>query len=485
MPVTISATITKQTARRALAEITVHQDPDGNWVTGYKTYATTSAGVAGGTTSVVAALDGIGADYVLALPWLLANDLTNAGEFRRATSFSGTTITHVAFGAQVATATSLDAYPYRPNFYTLAFNRAIPKVYPGIYRYLTSHVIANAERKDGQAGRSYGVPRNMRRVHSVTRQGHLVLRDLFDRAASTTDLGNGWTAASGDTWGVNAENAYSVTDADGDYATQPTKIRDGVWEFTVRGTLAHNTTYRTIGLIFRHAEDRNGALDHDNYMVVRLLSSTTAASGGRVDLRKVERGIEASLATGSLTTTNDVDYRVRVEAIGTRIAVWVDDIQYINYELLGTELRFVDFTRWGLRIDVGGSPGTAARVAEIYAFETTNPIVYTDLQTNRGGRTFELGRFGASPSGILLVEGSEQLSLFGADSTTGALTNDSTAILELANTNEAWQTLVQAAAVELYIMLGLRELRLEAEAVLAGMTRMERVAATRRGPQLW
>ena len=484
MPITIAATITKQQARRALADITVHQDLNGNWITGYRNYDTTALGTS--TTAIIAGLSGIGADYILDLPWWLANDGNNAGEFRRATSFSGTTVTVAnAYTNAMASAVDMDCYPYRPPIYSIAFNRAIPKVYPGIHRYLTSHIITNAERKDGQYGGVYSVPRNMRRVHKVSRWAKLRLRDLFDRADSTTSAGPGWTNASGDTFGVSSEELYSVGAADGDYVTRPEKMRDGVIEFTTRGTLASSTVYRTIGLRFRHAEDRTGALDHNNYLELRLLSSTGAASGGRVDLRKVDGGTESSLATGNLTTSNGVDYRVRVECFGARIGVWVDDVQYIDFELTGLNLKYLDYTRWGFREDVAGAPGTAARVAEVYAFETTQPVEWNDIRVDRGGQSFTLGELGGThPTGQLLVEGSEQLTLFATDNTE-SLVNDGTALLELATTNEAWQTLVQAAAEELYAMLGYRELRLEAEAVLATMVRMPRPKTTGRHAQLW
>ena len=469
----VAATVSKLTARRALAEIVVGPDMR---TSGYRTYTAASGTT---TTAVISALSGIGADYVLALPWCVNNtDLTVPFEFRRATDLSGTTVTFAnAFGAAVATDDELDFFSYRPSIYTTALNRAIPAVWPGIYRYLNSHLIANGSRKEG-GGSLYSLPRSMRRVSRVVQSGSLSLRDLFDRVASTTTLGDGWAAASGDTYGVIGEELYCVSDVDGDYVTRSEKIKNGVIEFQVRGVLAHNVNYRTFALMFRHAEDYAGALDHNNYLVVRLLSATAAASGGVVDLRKVDGGTESSLTTAAVTTTNAVNYTVRVEWIGARIRVWIDDIQLIDFALTGANAKFIDNAgRWGFRNDLGGSPGantttTAGRIANLYAFASNAAIPWHDWRANADEETIQIPAISTlSPSGLLSIEGSAPLTLFSADAAQ-TLVLDTTAVLEIATTDPAWQTLIQAAAVELYKILGYTDLVRAMSGDLATMRRM-------------
>src|SRR3990167_6628869 len=116
----ISAQTSKQTARRALAEITVGPDKR---TTGYRNYTAAAGGDT--DTAVISALSGIGADYVLALPWCVNNtDTTVPFEFRRAIELSGTSVNFAnAFGATIAAADDLDFYPYRPSIYTQALDR--------------------------------------------------------------------------------------------------------------------------------------------------------------------------------------------------------------------------------------------------------------------------------------------------------------------------------------------------------------------------
>src|SRR3990167_1253878 len=158
----LTAQTAGNTLRRALAEI----------AGGYRSYTTTSAGNAGGTTFLVSGLDGIGSDYVLDMPWALQVDGANIREFRRATGLSGSTVTvATAYTAQVASAVTMDMYPFRPPLYKQALNRAFQKLYPSVYRLVMDCIVADLTRKghDGAAMDDfYSMPPNMDSVEAVT-----------------------------------------------------------------------------------------------------------------------------------------------------------------------------------------------------------------------------------------------------------------------------------------------------------------------------
>lgn len=446
----------------------MHLGADGARETGYLSLLTSSAGNAGGTTAVIAALSGYGADYLLATPWADAVDLANAGEFRRVISLVGTTVTVAnAYTAQVATSTTIDFYPYRPSLYTQALNRASAWVFGNkhIYRYLSSHIISQSDRQ--LSGNLYSMPRNMREVEKITYWGRLILRATF-AAADTASGVSGWTAGAGSI-GIRSEQFYFPGDTNADYATRSEKIKNGVWEFSTSGTMESSTVYRTIGLMFHHAVDYAGALDHNNYLVARLLNDAIA---DRLEIRKIDGGTESQLAVATVALTDGTRAVMRIETVGARIRGFVDDVQLIDYELIGPNLKYADYDRWGLRLDKAGAPGTAANVQELYAHEMVTPIDWTDWQQSRESQTLLIPSIGRrNPTGVLLVEGGEVLTALAADNTQ-SLVDDGTALLEIATTDPAWQSYIAAAAVELYRMLGYTELRQEAEAALRGMRGM-------------
>ena len=435
MPVA-TAQVSKQTLRRAVA------GPGG-----YRTRTTTSGGST--TTAIIAGLSGIGADYVLDFPWTLANDLANAGEFHRASSFSGTTVTFAdAFTATVANATSLDFYPYLPPLYTEAVNRAIRKLYQQgkAYRLINSHIIPHSQRKLNDGSGYYSMPRNMDRVFQVSMLGSLALRDLFDRADSTTEPGNSWVETTGN-WGVISERLYAQSDANGDHMTRDFDLKDGVIQAIVRGTLASGTNYRTPALTFRIAEDRNGAIDTANYLLVRLLN-------GVVDLRKVDASTESSLTTSTVPTSDGTDYLLRVQFRGTHTMVWVDDVLLIDYNLTGLNEKFTENPRAGVRWDTGGTPATAARVDDYYAFHAEALTVWPDWSQAGDNNVLEIPAFGSrGPTGILYIEGGTILTTLTADGV-ASLDSDGTARVEIETTDRGYETLIEQARAELYQMLG-------------------------------
>ena len=435
---TISATLTKAQGRQDIA-----------WVTGgYNAYTTSGAGNAGGTTATIAALAGIGPDYVVG-KWLLLTSGTYTGQYRRITEFSGSTVTVAdAFGGQVATSVTCEIYPYRPALYTQALNRASQALWRtrAIYRVVTSHLITQSAWPSLVKSGVYPMPQNMRDVMRITRLGHLSVRDLFDRADSATSTGDNWTATAG-VWGVISERLYSVTDTDGRMLTRDPNVSDGVIQVVLRGTLNSATVYRSPAIMFRIAEDRIGAIDTNNYLLVRLLNGT-------VQLRKVDGGTESSLTTATQTTTDDTDYQVRVQFIGPRIRVWVDDIELISYALTGLNLKYLTYPRVGIRWDIGGSPATAARVDDYFLFGVKEPYDWTDWMVDPDGQLIRLGTLGIyNPTGILLVEGYDVLSPLAADTTNGTLATDTATTMEIATTDPAYQTFIEQARAELYRLL--------------------------------
>lgn len=406
-------------------------------------------------------LAGAGTDHYVDM-WLLCTDGANAGEFRRITGYtsaSGTFTVGRAFTAQVASGVNIQVHAFQPDLYTWAFNRAIQKAYPQVSRIYEGYTLVDADRMQ------WGVPRDIRHVYQVLYESRDSedFSDMFARANSATDPGTGWTATAG-TWGVTSERLYSVTDANADHLThnpdQP-ELWDGLIEAIVRGTLNSGTTYRSPALTFRIFEDRSEAIDTNNYLLVRLLN-------GAVDLRKVDGGTESSLDTESITTSDGVDYLVRVLFVGNRIRVWVDDVERITYELLGLNLKYAhEGRRVGIRWDVGGSPATAARVDNYRCHRLVPFRQIPDWSQEGDGRTLRipaLGRFSGMVSGPqmalprdnnvkqrwLKIVGTSPLTLMASDTTNGTLASYSTAVLELETTDPAWQVLLNYAVIELY-----------------------------------
>lgn len=426
------ATLTKANVRRLIA------DRNG----GANTFTTTGAGST--TTLVISALAGYGADQIVGR-WCL---LTAVGLFRRAVAFdtsTGTITVPNAYGSGTGSGVTVEIHQIRPNLVTRAFNDAAPAMYDAnIFRLVNSHVIPNTSRQRGGGNTWYAMPRNMRNITRITVIGDLAFSDTFDRADSTSEPGNGWVETTGTT-GISSERFYFISDTDADKAHRPEKLKDGVIQTIVRGTLNSGSTYRSPAIIFRQGEDYANALDASNYLVLRLLN-------GVVDLRKVDAGSESSLTTATQTTADGTDYQLRVDFRGPNIQVWVDDVQLINYNLTGLNLKYAQNERYGLRLDKAGSPATDARVDDFFAFAITSSYEWRDWAQTRDSTTFELPAFGSMvPDGLLWVEGTGQLSLLDEDDTTAqALDTDSTATIEIALTDPALGKFLTMIEAELY-----------------------------------
>lgn len=409
----------------------------------------TGNGASGGTTVVDSGYASLQPDFFRG-KYLLITSGTCSGQWRLITDFtssSGTYTVAPAFSAQIASAVTYEVYSLRPDLFTLAVNRAIQRLYPKVYRPELDYLVV--ELGGNGVSRSYGLPHGMRDAKRITQSpgGALALIDRFDRADSSTSIGGSWTADAS-TWGVSSERGYSVSDADGDRVSFDAGMPDGVVQATVRGTLNSGSTYRSPALIFRALETYADAFDASNYLVVRLLNAT-------VDLRRVLGGSEASITTGALTTSDGVDYLLRVVFEGVRVRVYVDGTCYIDHELLGPNLRYLEGQRAGVRWDKGGSPSTAARFDDYRAYRIAGTwMAHHDWRQSADGRVLEFGRLGQRAGlgvdRLLRVEGTEALTALASDTTYGTLATDSTATLEIATTDPAYLLLVEGARAELY-----------------------------------
>ena len=405
----------------------------------------TSSGNAGGTTAVCADVSGRQVDFYRD-KFLLLTSGSASGQYRRITNFtasSGTFTVVPQFGTaaapvQVASGVTAEVYTLDPAMYTIAINDGVQAVAATVRRLVEGHVLTT--------GRDWmSVPRNMKTVREVWKGAWRKEQDLFDRGNSTASAGGNWTATVG-TWGVSSEEGYSVSDADADHLTQDLDLKDGVIWAPVRGTLNHATVYRSPALTFRIREDYLGAIDATNMLLVRLLN-------GVVDLRKVDNGSESSLATYTTTTSDGVAYKLLVQFVGTSVRVWLDDVEVISYELTGANLKYLDYPRSGIRWDKGGSPATAARVSEYYAFRVDWQSKLNNWEQDSSEKTIRfVPRSSISPymSGeLLFMSGTAPLSMLDEDTTAGTLATDTTAKIEIATTDEEWPLLMAFCKAQL------------------------------------
>ncbi len=387
--------------------------------------------------------------------YLMVEEGEETGEYRVAISFlpsTGSVTVRRAYSGVIATAMTCHLHEYSPHIYTLAINEAIRDLYTAVYRPILHHTFIR------QTGLQRTIPmaRDMERVVRVLddRTSSERVRDYFDRTASATDPGSKWTASTG-TWGITSESLYSPGDTDADLLlTSPNPyVQDGVLQAVVRGDTTTGAS-RVFSLVFRYE-------DSSNYLMVRLLN-------GQVDLRKMDGGTESSLTTGTVTTTEDVDYVVRVMFQGSWIDVWVDDRQYIRYELLGTNLKYLGYTESdgngtfgnaGVRLDKTGAPSlavTATRLRDYFLHALVGTRERTDWNAAamQSANVLEMRRYGRGMALVegrmLWLEGIAPLSQLAADVTVDSITADTTAVVEMLSTDPAYELLIQWAA---YVVL--------------------------------
>ena len=428
------ASVTKRVFRQALSFRTGDYWP----------ITSTSEGNAGRTTAVFASLIGQPATSIVNR-YLLQIGATNTGEWRRITTFApltGTITVNRAFTAQTATAEASELHKIRPDLYTLAGNEAIYKPGNMIYREVDGFVIPN-----GNA--MIGFPRGMRVLNRILRLGTQTVKDLFDRVDSTTTPGGSWLESSG-AWGISSERLYSVDDADGDFTTLDIDLKDGFIRTILRAdTTASNN--RCAAPAFRIREDYLGAVDLTNCLRVRLLN-------GAVDLVKRDAGSDTTIATSTQTVTDSIDYQIEILWAGSRIRVWFDGIEIISYELLGTDLKYLDYPRAGIRLEKTGTPGAAARVDSFYAYSLDSTHIAVDYEAQADSLMIRIPGIGMHLIGdgrytdttVLWLQGQGRLTEMAADSTFEAIASDTTAVLEITATDPGLQLFLDEARYLLY-----------------------------------
>lgn len=479
MPST-TAQVAGNTLRRALAEITG----------GYRSFVTTSGGTAGGIDFIVSGLSGIGADYVLNMPWALAVDLANIREFRRAVSFSGTTVTMATtFSATVAISTTIDMYPFRPPLYKQAWNRAFQKLYPTVYRSVIDCIVADITRKghdSAVADDFYSTPPNMDRVGRIVRMGSEHHWDDFTRADSTTTAGSDYSAVAG-TFGITSNRLYSVTAAVDDKLVRTTdpKLQDLYIEADSTGTLKSTTDRVHDAIMLRY-------IDSSNFLYVDFYNDT-------LRIVKQDGGSATALTTATFVFTNGTYYRTGVLAVGRRILVWLNNVLYLDYSLSAANAaKFVVPGNYGIYVNAAGSPATASRVDNYHVFQVTPDYEWTDWKQSSDLLSIELPAFDTGrPSGLLRIEGMAPLTLLTADNVTSLASDDAATggVVEIATTDAAYQTVLSQARAELFYLLGAEiyptgipensrqytEMGLAQEALVRSMQRMPVLSTRRRG----
>ena len=369
------------------------------------------------------------------------------------TSSSGQFTVVPALAGAPGSAVTVEIHGLRPDLYTLALNDAIKEVYGALQIPLRNWggVLT-------QAGLyAYPVPRNFIDITRILYEieGARVYYDTFVRANSTTtpgtsSSGHTYTISAGDTFGISSNLLYSESDTTGDLCIVDVNETDGSLEADLLGDLtpAAGTDYRTPDLVFRYN-------DSSNFLAVQLLN-------GVVDLYKVDGGTTTSLATATQTTSDNVYYKTRVEFIGTRIKVFVDEVEVLNHELIGPNYKYVGddaiddtYDQVGFRLQRAGTPTTNARWRRASFRKVGSVAERTDWKLAPDKRTVlfgqnSTGHQGFSDGRALIFEGYSYLTALADDATFGTLTSDGTSTVELTLATRETDLLVAYARYFLY-----------------------------------
>lgn len=335
---------------------------------------------------------------------------------------------------------------FNPALYTLAYNRAKNLAFPGVSYPIRNWggLIAVADQYQ------YPLPRGIVRANRVLseRVDSRVYYDLFTRANSALLAG---TATSGATYtaqtglgGISSNKLYFPNDADLDLITTDPAIKDGYFQAMLEGTLNHATVYRCPDLVFHF-------LDTSNYLAVRLRNAL-------VELIKRDGGTDTVLASAVQTTTNAVQYVTRVQYLGSRISVWVDEVELIQYELQGTDLKYIAYTPIGFRLSKAGAPATNARIDDAKFHKWVRAEDRHDWLQSPGQNILLFGQTGEAlqpfvSDRVIIVEGRRYLTALADDTTTGTLASDAVATIELAIDSQEWEVLLAYGKAAMYELL--------------------------------
>ncbi len=405
---------------------------------------TTSGGTS--TTAIFSSLIGTPLAYIQN-KHLLIEEGEEDSEWRVASNFApatGTITVRNAYSGAIASAMSAHLHEFSPHLYVAAINEASAMLSLAVTRPILYHHFV----RDPGWQRSIALPRDMERVLRVLEDGEVseAMRDYIDRPDSGVTAGPLWRATIGQ-WGVSSDAIYCVSDTNNDMVETATDTfaQNGIIQAVVRGDTTA-AAFRVITLQFRKEDDTN-------YLGVNMVN-------GALNLIKVDGGTESTLATVAMTTTENVDYVVRIMFDGPRIRVWVDDRELLNHELLGQNLQYLGYRedtgetyhRVGFRLDKTGSPSLAATATVVRNYFVHRLVTQGErmdwerspdrkmirLNTMNRGHSLSEGR-------LIWVEGIAPLSEISAP-VFEELVNDTTVTVQIERTDPAYQVLTNWAA---------------------------------------
>lgn len=189
-----------------------------------------------------------------------------------------------------------------------------------------------------------------------------VVSDSFNRADSAlvvgqADSGHAWTGTQG-TWGISSNQAYSVSDTDGDFRSTDALVANYELTVSTRGQIT-GANQRWIAPQFR-------MVDPANFMF--LIHSGDGSNMAR--LFKCVASVFTEIATGpsSEADVNDVDQIFTVRCSGSRITCYRNGVLTISYTLTAPEqATFLTPTLLGWRLYKAGAPTVAARMSYLRA----------------------------------------------------------------------------------------------------------------------
>lgn len=417
MPLTI-ASATKQNGRQELARRT------GGMVRG----TTTAAG--GTTTAVDSGVAGEG-DGFYDDHFLLLTGGTYSGYYRKVSkaapdpayiSSTGTFTWRRVLPGASGSGSTYEVYPFDPTWYTQALREAAVKVQLRPVRaYISTHQPANT----GSLAHVFTLPDHLQRVRRVEVAGREAVVDDF---ASLS----GWTDVSG-TAQVSSGRFSWATDANGNLAVRSSdpELTDGYMEFVCSGDV--DTDYDIIAGVFRY-------IDSTNYLLVRFSSDDLIAV--------YVAGNATPLSSATFVTTSGSDYKIGVSWVGSRIQVWVNGTQYLDFTLAAAETKYLAGTNIGFLESLSGAPNTEASVDNLRAYSLVDGIHVPLWDFERPQLTLE-NHYGGY---LLLVHGYAPFSQVAIDTADGILTTDTTATIECAADAEdpVWELLMNYAVAFLY-----------------------------------
>lgn len=441
-----------------LDKLNIIADCEQRWLDGYYQYtvANESSNENTTTTFLLSGMGSVGPDYFIganALQWVLVEAATQSivGQYRRiisVTPSSGNMVFTVdrAFTATITDADTVSFHRYRPDRFTAAYNTVVQTNEALLYKLQQISFPARSMVYD------YGLPVGFTDVHRVLvdHEHAKVLRDRFDRTASTSDPGIGLVAVSG-TWGVNSsEQLYSSSDTASDILKLTPDPNENMKNANIHiearfkgdvnsdnaGGLATGTDYRTFAILPAYK-------DATNFLAVYMLDSVVA-------IAKADGGVVTPVLTSAATTTtNNVWYRLVVRMVGDRVLVWVDGVQKLNYQLTGTNTRYLEYEGVAVELLKSGTPTIDMVVDDLLVSHIVPTAEIGDWEVSRDRTQMRFGvrttPYAFEDDQIVTVEGTAALSRLGAD-TTGALGTLTTDTVEMASTDIEYDFLLAKVA---------------------------------------